>query len=128
MSDAFSHSLTTRERSTRTAFSPISAATLLLLVSLVVSTSPAIRGGPSVAEHRPVAVRAVAVVEDRPDDDRRNPCSSAGQARAAVFHGLGQLDCVDPLFLVRSEPASDAAPMKRIRVRTALLDLPPPIG
>ncbi|MFN7020744.1 MAG: hypothetical protein ACK4WH_05375 [Phycisphaerales bacterium] len=45
-----------------------------------------------------------------------------------MLHGLEQAACGDPLFPTCPEPARDLAPTMRIRVRAALLDLPPPIG
>lgn len=126
MPDTFGHLRPQAGLRSRAAITPLSAATLLLLVSLVVSTSPAIRGGASVADLRPVGVRTVAAVEDRTDDDPSGAEASSSQPKSAAVMGGFVALALDEARASRWDERSIALPARVNLVRAALLGLPPP--
>lgn len=107
--------------------SPLSAATLLLLVSMVVATSPAATRASTVPapEARTQPVRLLVVGES----DTDAAVSSAYKPQNQVPRGGTGPSIREPLEPCIWQPlvAPDLGGIRCARVRTALLDLPPPI-
>lgn len=110
----------------RATISPLSAATLLLLVSMVVSASPSLRGGAEFADHRHLGARVVHVDQTKGSEQQRF-------RRAA--HRADQLDRVPDapgpwVELVAGSidhsTGLEVAPSSTL-LRFGLLDLPPPL-
>gem|GEM_PF-1790920 len=109
---------------TRPAISPLSAATLLLLVSFVVSSSPNVGGVRSTASdsHAPVGRLAMVVGEERAAARRTVPSQAEQPDRSGLVKFLWATMISPSGVSIGAEDASVCTN----HVRTALLNLPPP--
>src|SRR5262249_29734479 len=106
-----------------------SAATLLLLVSMVMATSPA---GPRVLLAGGVEDRAAAPAVTAQAEQTARPVVSRRKAKTqeeqpAAWVGMVAPDRVREQESGNHQPRFALAMPHRVRVRVALLDLPPPV-